>query len=135
MPDPDATTFLRITDPEGHESAAVLRGDQVNRTELTIGRAAPGETRPDVVLSTNDRFVGRVHCRIEREGNRWWLDHLGRTSTKLRRRGAAVPEPVADRTPLRDGDVICIPASEAKAGGRRHWEIEFCDPHHTASAP
>jgi hypothetical protein len=109
-----------VSAPDGAPVAeATLRGSR-----LTVGRLADAN---DVVLGPDpELLVTRAgHCTLEREGTRWFVvDGGGVNGTFLRRGG--VLRPVAGRTLLHDGDVVCILGS-TEGGGRRYFELAFRD--------
>jgi hypothetical protein len=133
-----AVESLRLTGPDGQESAFALRDDLGGpRAVVTLGRAAPGTAPPDIVLDAapTGSWISRVHCRLEHDNGRWFLVPCGDNRPLLRRRGAGAgeAEPVASRVRLRDGDTIHIPNAPTPDGPRR-WSIRFDDPQDTRTA-
>jgi hypothetical protein len=109
---------LVVVGPDGSVRTRIaLRGDR-----LTVGRLPESN---DVVLEPDpQRLVTRVaHCALERAGSRWSVvDGGGVNGTFVRRRGEL--ERVRGRTPLSDGDRICVLASMAE-GHRTFFELAF----------
>jgi DNA-binding winged helix-turn-helix (wHTH) protein len=115
----------------------------VGRAEVAV--SGPGGEAPvSVVLSGDRATVGRLpevndialqpdpqllvtragHCALERERVRWFLVDGGSVNGTFLRRGGAL-ERVTDRTPLHDGDVICVLAAITEMGERRFFELAF----------
>ena len=97
-----------VSGPGGAGTASVvLSGDRA-----TVGRL---EGVNDIVLQPDPQFlITRAgHCALEREGVRWFLVDGGSVNgTFLRRSGAL--QRVTERTPLHDGDVICVLAARGR---------------------
>jgi hypothetical protein len=108
-----------VSGPDGGGAASVvLSGDRA-----TIGRLAGLN---DIVLQPDPQFlITRAgHCALEREGVRWFLVDGGSVNgTFLRRSGAL--QRVTERTPLHDGDVICVLAAITETAERRFFELTF----------
>jgi hypothetical protein len=106
---PDGTTIAEVT----------LRG-----AKLAVGRLTDAN---DVALQPDpELLVTRVgHCTLEREGTRWFVVDGGSVNgTSLRRGG--VLQPVARRTLLHDGDVVCVLGS-TEGETRRYFELAFAE--------
>jgi hypothetical protein len=90
---------------------------------VTVGRL---EDANDIALQPDpQQLVGRVaHCALEREGAGWFLVDGGSVNGTFLRRECAFRR-VSGRTPLRDGDVVCVLASVADDGERRFFELAF----------
>lgn len=123
--------FLRIRDPDGHQSTFVL-GDR----EVWAGRPSDGFT-PHIAIESD--LVSRYHCRLTRdnESHQWWLEPRGKNPVSLRKRGMAEPKQIMDaRIEIHDGDVICIRVRpKGPSVIPSYWELEFNDPQHTNTAP
>ena len=107
--------------------AAVPVTVPLDGARVTVGRLEAN----DVVLQPDtQQLVSRfAHCTLEREGSRWLLvDGGSLNGTYLRRAGGL--QRVHDRTPLHDGDVVCVLASVGTEGERRFFELAF----HTSTA-
>jgi DNA-binding winged helix-turn-helix (wHTH) protein len=108
-----------VTDPAGRTHVATrLAGERVS-----IGRLPDAN---DIALEPDpQRLVTRVaHCAFEREGARWFVVDGGSVNgTFLRRDGEL--ERVDGRSPLQDGDVVCVLASVADDGARTFFELAF----------
>ena len=109
-----------LSDPDGAPAAAVELGGG----RVTVGRL-PEEN--DIALQPDpERLVTRAgHCTLERKGTRWFVVDGGSVNGTYLRRGGAL-QPVARRTLLHDGDVVCILGSTA-GGMRRYFELAFHD--------
>jgi pSer/pThr/pTyr-binding forkhead associated (FHA) protein len=117
-----------------------------SRSAEVVLSAPDGSTLTEIALSGSSVTVGRLpdsndialqpdpellvtragHCTLEREGTRWFVVDGGSVNGTYLRRGGAL-EPVAHRTLLHDGDVVCILGSTA-GGTRRYFELAFRDP-------
>jgi hypothetical protein len=121
-----------VSGPEGLTPVSVvLSGDRV-----TVGRLAGVN---DIALQPDPQLlITRAgHCVLEREGARWFLVDGGSVNGTFLRRGGALQR-VTGRTPLRDGDVICVLAAIAETGERRFFELTFhatADSQATRAAP
>ena len=108
-----------VSGPGGAGTASVvLSGDRA-----TVGRL---EGVNDIVLQPDPQFlITRAgHCALERDGVRWFLVDGGSVNgTFLRRSGAL--QRVTERTPLHDGDVICVLAAITETAERRFFELTF----------
>lgn len=114
--------------PDGREWTVDLDSDR-----LTVGRATPS-SRPDLVLEPDpQRWVGRLHCSVEKSDGLWWLTDNGTVNGTLVWRDG-VEERVIGRRRLDDGDVIRI-VGDLTDDQLLYWELRFVDPHRTQSAP
>ena len=116
----DGSAEVVVSAPDGTRLAEVpLRGSRV-----TVGRLAGAN---DVVLAPDpELLVTRAgHCTLEREGTRWFVVDGGSVNGTFLRRGGVL-QPVARRTLLHDGDVVCILGS-TEGSGRRYFELAFRD--------
>jgi hypothetical protein len=110
---------LVVAGPDGRVLASVpLSGDRVS-----VGRLPEAN---DIALQPDpEQLVTRAgHCTLEREGASWLVVDGGSVNGTFLRRGGAL-ERVQQRTPLRDGDVVCVLASVSAAGERRFFELSF----------
>lgn len=99
-------------------SAIPLAGDRISVGRLADANDIPLEPDPQ-------RLVTRVaHCTFAREGARWFVVDGGSVNGTFVRRGNAL-ERVAGRSPLQDGDVVCVLASVADDGARTFFELAF----------
>jgi DNA-binding winged helix-turn-helix (wHTH) protein len=108
-----------VSGPGGAAAASVdLSGDRA-----TVGRRAGVN---DIVLQPDPQFlITRAgHCALEREGVRWFLVDGGSVNGTFLRRGGALQR-VTGRTPLHDGDVICVLAAITETRQRRFFELTF----------
>jgi hypothetical protein len=108
---------LVVSAPDGERPRIVpLAGGR-----LTVGRLADGN---DIALQPDpELLVTRVaHLTIEADGTRWSVVDGGSVNGTFVRRGDSL-QPVLGRTPLHDGDVVCVLA--ATEGGRRYFELAF----------
>jgi DNA-binding response OmpR family regulator len=132
-------------DVEGRPSAAVTvstsgDGAPPARVELTGERVTIGRLAElnDIVLGPDPQhLVSRTgHCVLERTGEQWFVRDGGSLNGTYLRRGAELRR-LADRTALRDGDVVCVLAEVAESGERRFFELAFeaaADPQATRPA-
>jgi DNA-binding winged helix-turn-helix (wHTH) protein len=108
-----------VSEPDGAAPVSVfLSGDRA-----TVGRLPEVN---DIALQPDPQLlVTRAgHCALEREGVRWFLVDGGSVNGTFLRRGGALQR-VTERTPLHDGDVICVLAEIAETGERRFFELTF----------
>jgi DNA-binding winged helix-turn-helix (wHTH) protein len=121
-----------VSDPGGAaQVSVVLSGDRA-----TVGRLAGVN---DIALQPDPQLlITRAgHCALEREGVRWFLVDGGSVNGTFLRRGGALQR-VTGRTPLHDGDAICVLAAITEAGERRFFELTFhatADSQATRAAP
>jgi len=98
------------------------------RIDLTGERATVGRLPDvnDIALHPDpELLVTRVgHCTLERAGNRWYIVDGGSVNGTFLRRGGAL-ERLSERTPLHDGDVVCVVASVGAAGARSFFELAY----------
>lgn len=96
---------------------------ELSARRVTVGRL-PGAN--DIALEPDPQLlVTRAgHCAFERDGTGWSVvDGGGVNGTYLRRGGTL--RRISERTPLHDGDVVCVLASIDEAGERRYFELAF----------
>jgi len=108
-----------VSRPDGSPAVSVaLSGERV-----TVGRL-PGIN--EIVLAPDpELLVTRAgHLALEREGGLWFVVDGGSVNGTYLRRGDTF-ERVSERTPLRDGDVICVLASISESGERRYFELAY----------
>jgi hypothetical protein len=102
--------------------------------ELSGGRVTVGRLPDvnDIALQPDpELLVTRAgHFAFEREGSQWFVVDGGGVNGTFIRRGGTL-QPVIGRSPLQDGDVVCVLASVAEPGGRRYFELAF---HSTADS-
>jgi hypothetical protein len=92
-------------------------------TRATIGRLP--ETNDIALQPDPELLVTRTdHCALEREGKQWFLVDGGSVNGTFVRRGDSLRR-VTERTPLRDGDIICVLASVTDIGERSFFELAF----------
>jgi DNA-binding winged helix-turn-helix (wHTH) protein len=105
--------------PDGAELAALeLVGERV-----TVGRLP--ETNDIALQPDPELLVTReAHCTFEHEGARWFVVDGGSVNGTFLRRGSTLDR-LTKRTPLHDGDVVCVLASIADTGERRFFELRF----------
>jgi FHA domain len=107
------------TGPDGNVIATVA----LTGRRITVGRLPDAN---DVALEPDPELLvtRSAHCTFEREEQRWLIVDGGSVNgTFLRRDGEL--RPVADRMPLRSGDVVCVLASLSQTGERRFFELAF----------
>jgi hypothetical protein len=100
---------------EGEPKEVELSGDR-----LTVGRLPEVN---DIALEPDPELLvtREAHCTFEREGAHWFVVDGGSVNgTFLRRRGEL--EQITERTPLHDGDVVCVLASVKT---QRFFELAF----------
>jgi DNA-binding winged helix-turn-helix (wHTH) protein len=105
--------------PDGSELVNVaLSGKRV-----TVGRLPDAN---DIALEPDpELLVTRAgHCTLEREGARWFILDGGSVNGTFLRRGKELQR-VTGRTPLHDGDAICVLASITETDERRFFELAF----------
>ena len=115
--------YVVVASPDGEERTVEL-GD--NR--LTIGRLPELN---NVALDPDPQLLvtRQVHCLVEWENGDWWVGDNGSVNgTFLRRRQREELERVQGRTPITDGDTICILGLLAETGEPRYWSLAFHDP-------
>lgn len=117
-------TELEIVAPDGRRWQVPME-----RSPLTVGRAAPGN-EPDVALGPDpNQWVSRTHCILQVERGIWSVTDTSVNGTGLRRDEQT--NPVREMTTLRKGDVICILGGEADGVGTLCWELRVVDPYGT----
>ncbi len=105
--------------PDGSELATVaLSGKRV-----TVGRLPDLN---DIALQPDpELLVTRgAHLTLERDGARWFVLDGGSVNGTFLRRGKELQR-VTERTPLHDGDAICVVASITETDERRYFELAF----------
>jgi DNA-binding winged helix-turn-helix (wHTH) protein len=102
---------------------------------VAVGRLEANDIslQPDPQL-----LVGRMaHCTFEREGRQWYVVDGGSVNGTFVRRADTI-ERLFGRTPLHDGDVVCVLAFVTVDDERLFFELAFhaeSDPHATRAAP
>jgi len=96
--------------------------------ELSDGRVTVGRLSGanDIVLEPDpELLVSRTgHCAFEHDGTSWFVvDGGGVNGTYLRRTGTL--RRITERTPLHDGDAVCVLAAIEESGERRFFELVF----------
>src|SRR2546430_16003132 len=111
-------------------------GERGRAAEVVVS-APDGATRATVALSGERMTVGRLpeandialqpdpellvtragHLALEREGARWYAVDGGSVNGTFLRRGGALQR-LSVRTPLHDGDAVCVLASISDTGER-----------------
>jgi hypothetical protein len=126
------TAEVVVSGPNGDEAHTVALAG----TRATVGRLPELN---DIGLQPDpQRIVSRAgHCAFERDGPAWFVVDGGSVNGTFLRRGSDVQR-VRGRTPLREGDVVCVLAAVDDAGGRRFFELAFhsdADSEATRAAP
>jgi DNA-binding winged helix-turn-helix (wHTH) protein len=108
-----------VTGADGAELATLELGGE----RMTVGRLP--ETN-DIALEPDPELLvtREAHCTLERDGTRWFVVDGGSVNGTFLRRGATLDR-LTQRTPLQDGDVICVLASISETGERRFFELQF----------
>jgi hypothetical protein len=90
---------------------------------VTVGRLPDMN---DIALEPDpELLVTRAsHFTLEREGSLWFVVDGGSVNGTFLRRGSELQQ-VTERTPLHDGDVICVLASITDADDRQYFELAF----------
>jgi len=104
-------------------NVAMPYGVVLSGSHVSVGRLPEVN---DIALQPDpDLLVTRAgHCTFEREGTRWFVVDGGSVNgTFLRRAGELLR--VTQRTPLHDGDVVCVLAALTETGERRFFELAF----------
>ena len=117
--DPKRGAKVVVIAPDGSELFNVaLSGKRV-----TVGRLPDVN---DIALQPDpELLVTRgAHLTLEREGARWFVLDGGSVNGTFLRRGQELQR-VTGRTPLHDGDAVCVLASITEPGGRRFFELAF----------
>jgi len=119
--------FLKIHGPDGQEFSVEL-----TKERLTIGRFRDFN---DVALEPDPQqlVTRKVHCAVEWDMDGWWVVDNGSVNRTFLRRGQAT-EVVDGRSPITDGDVICILGRITDEGIPVYWELAFRDPMKTHPA-
>jgi DNA-binding winged helix-turn-helix (wHTH) protein len=108
-----------VLGPDGSELESVaLSGERV-----TVGRLPEVN---DIALQPDpEQLVTRAaHLTLEREGARWFVLDGGSVNGTFLRRGKELQR-VTERTPLHEGDAICVLASITETDERRFFELAF----------
>jgi hypothetical protein len=105
--------------PDGSE----LDNVALSGKRVTVGRLPDVN---DIALQPDpELLVTRAgHCTLEREGARWFVLDGGSVNGTFLKRGKELQR-VTGRTPLHDGDAICVLASIAEPDERRFFELAF----------
>lgn len=92
-------------------------------TRITVGRLPEVN---DIALQPDPELLvtRSAHCTLEHEGARWFVVDGGSINGTFLRRGSDLQR-LTDRTPLHDGDVICVLASATDTKERRFFELAF----------
>jgi DNA-binding winged helix-turn-helix (wHTH) protein len=129
-----SSPFLEVQEPDGQEYNICLQNileHNPEQTRITIGRNSDN----DIVLADPYKKIGRHHCVLEREGDRWWLvDKNSANGTYLRQEGSSGSEvDVRDvgTILLHDGDQISILGKLTISEQPVFWQLKFCDPNAT----
>jgi DNA-binding winged helix-turn-helix (wHTH) protein len=90
---------------------------------VTVGRLPDAN---DIALEPDPELLvtREAHCTFEQEGARWFVVDGGSVNGTFLRRGSTLDR-LTKRTPLHDGDVVCVLASIADTGERRFFELRF----------
>lgn len=107
-----------VSRPGGATVAVELAGSRA-----TVGRLPEAN---DIALQPDpELLVTRAgHLSFERQGSTWLVADGGSVNGTFLRRGGQLQR-VTERTPLHEGDVVCVLASIDGAGERRFFELEF----------
>jgi hypothetical protein len=120
---------LDVHGPQGEHFAIELAGARV-----AVGRSP--ELNGVALEPDPQQWVGRrEHFLVEHASGAWWVVDNGSVNGTFLRRGDGPLERVHGRTPLLDGDVICVLGLLPEDGGARYWELRFRDPFATHRAP
>ena len=121
---------------ESHSPAELVvsgPGATARRVLLTGGRVTVGRlaNANDVALRPDpQQLVTRTaHLALERQGAEWFIVDGGSVNGTFLRRGGDLVR-VTGRTPLHDGDVVCVLAGVTDKGERSFFELSF----HAAAA-
>ena len=108
-----------VTGPDG----ATLGTVALSGRRVTVGRLADVN---DVALEPDPELLvtRSAHCTFEREEQRWLIVDGGSVNGTFVQRDGELRQ-VADRMPLRSGDVVCVLASLSEAGDKRYFELAF----------
>jgi hypothetical protein len=110
---------IAVSGPDGSELASVT----LSGTKVTVGRLPDVN---DIALEPDPELLvtREAHFTLEHEGARWFVVDGGSVNGTFVRRGADL-ERLTERTPLHDGDVICVLASISETDERRYFELAF----------
>jgi hypothetical protein len=113
---------LLVTGPSGERLASFTLAS----TPVTIGRLPELN---DIALQPDPELLvtRAAHCTLERDGRRWFVVDGGSVNGTYVRRGGEIRR-VEERTPLSDGDAVCVLASATEAGERTYFELAFHEP-------
>jgi hypothetical protein len=117
--EPERGAEVVVFAPDGSELAHVaLSGKRV-----TVGRLPDVN---DIALQPDpELLVTRgAHLTLERDRTRWFVLDGGSVNGTFLRRGQELQR-VTERTPLHDGDAICVLASITETDERRFFELAF----------
>jgi DNA-binding winged helix-turn-helix (wHTH) protein len=105
--------------PDGTELINVALANK----RVTVGRLPDVN---DIALQPDPELLvtRAAHCTLEREGARWFVLDGGSVNGTFLRRGQELQR-VTGRTPLHDGDAICVLASISEPDERRFFELAF----------
>jgi DNA-binding winged helix-turn-helix (wHTH) protein len=110
---------IAVFGPDGDELASVvLSGERV-----TVGRLPDIN---DIALQPDPELLvtRAAHCTFEREGAHWFVVDGGSVNGTFLRRGGDLRR-LSERTPLHDGDAVCVVASITETTERRFFELAF----------
>jgi DNA-binding winged helix-turn-helix (wHTH) protein len=108
-----------VSGPDGSELGNVT----LSGTQVTVGRLPDVN---DIALQPDPELLvtRAAHCTLEHEGALWFIVDGGSVNGTFLRRGPDLQR-VTERTPLHDGDVICVLASISETDERRFFELAF----------
>jgi hypothetical protein len=107
-----------VSSPDGSELTTLeLSGDRVTVGRLPEMNDIALEPDPELLVTREG------HCTLEHEGAHWFVVDGGSVNGTFLRRGRELRQ-VTERTPLHDGDVVCVLAS-VDPEHRRFFELAF----------
>lgn len=114
-----SVAVLVVRGPDGSELDSI----PLSGTRITVGRLPEVN---DIALQPDPELLvtRSAHCTLEHEGARWFVVDGGSINGTFLRRGSDLQR-LTDRTPLHDGDVICVLASATDTNERRFFELAF----------
>jgi hypothetical protein len=113
-----STASVVVSGPDRGETTHALSGER-----LTVGRLPDLN---DIALEPDPELLvtREAHCTLEREGGHWFVVDGGSVNGTFLRRGGELRQ-VTERTPLHDGDVVCVLASTEDPAHKRFFELAF----------
>jgi hypothetical protein len=113
--------YLKVTGPDGQTFEVEL-----TKQRITIGRLAG---RNDISLAPDpQQLVTRlVHCALEKTSAGWWVVDNGSVNRTFVSNGKEM-NIVEGRTPIGDGEAICILGQLSESGDPIYWQLNFHDP-------